>query len=60
MNRNGEVAVCDSTGRERERYPVVYGARCRSRTAQEVKSGTMIHEWDPVPDADPDRRRGAR
>ncbi len=26
MNRNAEVAVVDETGRERERYGVVYGA----------------------------------
>ena len=23
MNRNGQIAICDETGRERERYPVV-------------------------------------
>ena len=26
MNRNGEVAVLDAEGREREKYPVIYGA----------------------------------
>ena len=35
MNRNGEIAVVDATGRERERYPVVYGAKLHcSRTAR--------------------------
>ncbi len=29
MNRNGEIAVVDETGRERERYGVVYGAKLR-------------------------------
>jgi hypothetical protein len=27
MNRNGIMAVVDDKGREKERYPVVYGAR---------------------------------
>ena len=47
MNRNGEVAMCDSTGRERERYPVVYGAIIHAADGEEIKSGQMIHEWDP-------------
>jgi DNA-directed RNA polymerase subunit beta' len=47
MNRNAEIAVIDSTGRERERYPVVYGANVRVDDGQEVKSGQLIHEWDP-------------
>jgi DNA-directed RNA polymerase subunit beta' len=47
MNRNGEIAVCDATGRERERYPVVYGAHVRVANGQEVGSGNVIHEWDP-------------
>ena len=29
MNRNGEVAVIDDTGREREKYTVVYGAKIK-------------------------------
>jgi DNA-directed RNA polymerase subunit beta' len=28
-NRNGEIAVADERGRERERYPVVYGAKIK-------------------------------
>jgi DNA-directed RNA polymerase subunit beta' len=47
MNRNGEIAVCDATGRERERYPVVYGATVKVRDGQEVKAGEILHEWDP-------------
>ena len=47
MNRNGEIAVCDSTGRERERYPVVYGATVKVRDGQEVKASEILHEWDP-------------
>jgi DNA-directed RNA polymerase subunit beta' len=31
MSRNGEIGVFDTSGRERERHPVVYGAYVRSR-----------------------------
>ena len=47
MNRKGEVAVIDSTGREKERYAVVYGAHLTRQEGGEVKSGDVIAEWDP-------------
>jgi len=47
MNRNGEVAVVDETGRERERYGVVYGARLRVPPEGAVTQGTLLAEWDP-------------
>jgi DNA-directed RNA polymerase subunit beta' len=47
MNRNGEIAVADETGRERERYGVVYGARLRIGPDGPVKSGDLLAEWDP-------------
>jgi DNA-directed RNA polymerase subunit beta' len=47
MNRNGEIALCDSTGRERERYPVVYGAKMHVTDGEQIKAGQMMHEWDP-------------
>ncbi len=47
MNRKGEVAVVDSTGREKERYAVVYGARLTCHEGGEVKSGDVLAEWDP-------------
>ncbi|HKC50024.1 MAG TPA: DNA-directed RNA polymerase subunit beta', partial [Myxococcota bacterium] len=47
MNRNGEIAVVDSTGRERERYPVVYGAKLHLPDGAPIKAGGLIHEWDP-------------
>ncbi|MEN8182997.1 MAG: DNA-directed RNA polymerase subunit beta', partial [Myxococcota bacterium] len=47
MNRNGEIAIYDTTGRERERYPVVYGAHLLVADSQTVKPGTRLHEWDP-------------
>ena len=47
MNRNAEIAVIDATGRERERYPVVYGATVRVEDGEHVKAGQLVHEWDP-------------
>jgi DNA-directed RNA polymerase subunit beta' len=51
MNRNAEVAVFDRPApgreRERERYPVVYGARLRKADGVPVKSGDLLAEWDP-------------
>jgi DNA-directed RNA polymerase subunit beta' len=51
MNRNGEVAIVDypeaNRERERERYPVVYGAKLKKADGDKVKAGEMIAEWDP-------------
>ncbi len=47
MNRNGQIAICDETGRERERYPVVYGAIVRAKENARVSEGEKILEWDP-------------
>ncbi|ROR01740.1 DNA-directed RNA polymerase subunit beta' [Desulfosoma caldarium] len=47
MNRNGEVAIVSETGRERERYIIVYGAKLKVREGQEVEPGTLLAEWDP-------------
>jgi len=47
MNRKGEVAVVDETGRERERYSVVYGARLTHQEGDTIKGGEMLAEWDP-------------
>ena len=46
-NRNGEIAVADERGRERERYPVVYGAKIKVKAEQKVKLRTVLVEWDP-------------
>src|ERR1700675_1460031 len=46
-NRNGEIAVADERGRERERYPVVYGAKLKIKSEQRVKPRTVLVEWDP-------------
>ncbi len=47
MNRNGEIAVVDATGRERERHPVVYGAHVLVGDGEPVKIGAVLLEWDP-------------
>ncbi len=47
MNRNGEIAVVDETGRERERYSVVYGAKIKIGPDEPVKAGQVLAEWDP-------------
>jgi len=46
-NRNGEIGVADERGRERERYPVVYGAKIKVKADQRIKSRTVLVEWDP-------------
>ncbi len=46
-NRNGELGIVDERGRERERYPVVYGAKLKVRPDQKVKPRTVLVEWDP-------------
>jgi len=46
-NRNGEIGVADERGRERERYPVVYGAKIKVKADQKIKTRTVLVEWDP-------------
>ena len=51
MNRNGEIAIVDSPEpgreRERERYPIVYGAKLKKKDGTKVKASELIAEWDP-------------
>ncbi len=47
MNRNGEISVFDDTGREKERYPIVYGTKLRFNDGDAVKTGDVVAEWDP-------------
>src|SRR5687767_1433083 len=47
MNRTGSLVVQDSKGRDRERYPIVYGARLKVRDGAHVEQGTILVEWDP-------------
>jgi len=56
MSRHGEVAIVTQVTagesnavreRERERYPLVYGAKLRKADGERVKGGELIAEWDP-------------
>src|SRR5213075_103815 len=47
MNRNGSIVVRDEKGRDRERYPIVYGARLKVKDGQKVEQGQTLVEWDP-------------
>jgi len=47
MNRNGELAVLDETGRERERYQLVYGAKLTIQDGAKVTKGQVVATWDP-------------
>ncbi|MFQ5829674.1 MAG: DNA-directed RNA polymerase subunit beta', partial [Candidatus Methylomirabilia bacterium] len=47
MNRNGEIVVVDDRGREKERYPVVVGARVKVKEGKRVQPGHALVEWDP-------------
>ena len=47
MNRNGQIAILDDAGHERERYSVIYGAKMKVEDGQKVKIGHVIAEWDP-------------
>ena len=48
LNRNGEIVLHDERGREKERYPVVPGAKIKVKDGARVpKGGVTIVEWDP-------------
>jgi len=47
LNRSGSLVVQDAKGRDRERYPVVYGARLKVKEGQHVEPGDKLVEWDP-------------
>ncbi|MCU0578359.1 MAG: DNA-directed RNA polymerase subunit beta' [Desulfobacterota bacterium] len=47
MNRNGQIAIVDEKGRERERYPLIYGTQMKVKEGQWVKGGTLLANWDP-------------
>jgi len=51
MNRNGEIAIVEipepGRERERERYPVVYGAKLKKKNGERIKAGELLAEWDP-------------
>ncbi len=47
MSRNGEVAVVDAKGRERERYTVPYGAKLLVHNGQKCAAKMRVAQWDP-------------
>jgi DNA-directed RNA polymerase subunit beta' len=48
MNRRGgEFAIVSDTGRERERFPVIYGAHLTVEDGQKVNPGDLLATWDP-------------
>ncbi len=47
MNRNGILIILDDKSRERERYPVVYGAKVNVEDGAPVKANQILLEWDP-------------
>ncbi len=48
MNRRGgEFAIFGDTGREHERFPVIYGAHIVVAEGDKVKPGDLLAVWDP-------------
>ncbi len=47
MNRSGKVLVMDAEGRERDSFPIVYGATFSFKDGDQVKKGDTLCEWDP-------------
>src|SRR5499426_299658 len=47
LNRNGFIIIEDERGREKERYPVVPGAKIKVKEGGRVTPGKLLVEWDP-------------
>jgi DNA-directed RNA polymerase subunit beta' len=47
LARNGEIAVIDAEGREREMHKVPYGTVLKFNDGDHVKIGDRLAEWDP-------------
>jgi len=47
LARNGEIAVIDAEGREREMHKVPYGTIIKFKDGAKVKEGDRLAEWDP-------------
>jgi DNA-directed RNA polymerase subunit beta' len=47
MNRNSELSVLGEKGRERERYPVPYGAVLHVDDGGTIEPNGLIADWDP-------------
>ncbi|WP_059176559.1 DNA-directed RNA polymerase subunit beta' [Thermodesulfovibrio aggregans] len=46
LNRNAMIAIVDASGREREKYNLVYGAKILVREGQKIEAGQRLAEWD--------------
>ena len=47
LNRQGALKIVDDSGRERESYPVAYGAVLHVAEGDMVSSGSLLVTWDP-------------
>jgi DNA-directed RNA polymerase subunit beta' len=48
MNRRGgEIAIVSDSGREREKFSVIYGAHIEVKDGDKVKVGDLLATWDP-------------
>ncbi|MBI5212638.1 MAG: DNA-directed RNA polymerase subunit beta' [Nitrospirae bacterium] len=47
LNRNALIALVDKSGREKEKYNLVYGARIFVEDKQKIEIGHRLVEWDP-------------
>ncbi|MBP7126478.1 DNA-directed RNA polymerase subunit beta' [Myxococcota bacterium] len=47
MNRTGEIVILDDQGREREKYPVPYGAELKVTDGGRCDAGQVLARWDP-------------
>ena len=47
MNRGGSASILDGTGREREKFHLVYGAVLSFKEGDKVEKDNLIAEWDP-------------
>ncbi len=47
LNRNAMIAIVDKSGREKEKYNLVYGARIYVEDKQKVEANHRLVEWDP-------------
>lgn len=47
MNRNGKITIYDDSGREKEKYSIIYGAKIKVKDRERVELGQKLVEWDP-------------
>lgn len=46
-NRHGELVVLDKFGREREKYPLLYGTKLLVNDGDHVQANQKVADWDP-------------